>query len=50
MWRATLLVCLRRNEWAREDAAILIQAIFRGYKARVKLSQLIEQMIKNGEL
>lgn len=39
-----------RNEWAREDAAILIQAIFRGYKARILLSEIIEQMIKDGEL
>jgi hypothetical protein len=39
-----------RNEWIKEDAAILIQSIYRGYQARVKLSQMIEQMIKNGEL
>lgn len=46
LWRGYSL----RNEWAREDAAILIQAIFRGYKARVLLSTIIEQMIKDGEL
>jgi hypothetical protein len=39
-----------RNQWAREDAAILLQAVFRGYKARVLLSQIIEQMILDGEL
>jgi hypothetical protein len=39
-----------RNEWVREDAALLVQSIFRGYKARVELSAMIEQMIKDGEL
>jgi hypothetical protein len=39
-----------RNEWIKEDAAILLQSIYRGYQARVKLSQMIEQMIKRGEL
>lgn len=39
-----------RNEWVREDAAILIQSIYRGYRARVFLSEMIEQMIQNGEL
>lgn len=39
-----------RNEWAREDAAILLQSIFRGYKARVLLSSIIEQMIQDGDL
>jgi hypothetical protein len=39
-----------RNEWVREDAAILIQSIYRGYRARIFLSEMIEQMIQNGEL
>lgn len=39
-----------RTEWAREDAAILMQSIYRGYRARVLLSQMIEQLIKEGEL
>lgn len=39
-----------RVEWIREDAAILIQSIFRGYRARILLSLMIEQMIKDGQL
>ncbi len=39
-----------RNEWSREDAAILIQSVFRGYRARIALSEMIEEMIKAGEL
>jgi hypothetical protein len=39
-----------RSEWVKEDAAILIQSVYRGYRARVFLSQMIEQMIQNGEL
>jgi len=39
-----------RNEWIKEDAAILVQSVYRGYRARVKLSQVIEQMIKGGQL
>ncbi len=39
-----------RNEWSREDAAILIQSVFRGYRARIALSDMIEQLIKAGEL
>lgn len=39
-----------RTEWAREDAAILMQSIYRGYRARILLSQMIEQLIKEGEL
>jgi hypothetical protein len=39
-----------RNEWVREDAAILVQSIFRGYRARVQLSKMIEEMITAGEL
>lgn len=39
-----------RTEWAREDAAILMQSIYRGYRARVLLSNMIEQLIKQGEI
>jgi hypothetical protein len=39
-----------RNEWIKEDAAILLQSIWRGYKARILLSKIIEQMIKDGQL
>jgi len=39
-----------RNEWIKEDASILIQSIWRGYKARCLLSSMIEQMIKDGQL
>ena len=39
-----------RTDWAREDAAILMQSIYRGYRARVLLSQMIEDLIKEGEL
>lgn len=45
-WRGFSL----RNEWAREDAAILLQAIYRGYKARVLISKIIEQMLQDGQL
>lgn len=41
---------LLRNDWAREDSAILIQTIFRGYRARILLSQMIEQLIQAGDL
>lgn len=39
-----------RSEWAKEDSAILIQSIVRSYLARIRLSKMIEQMIKSGEL
>lgn len=39
-----------RNEWAREDAAILLQSVYRGYRARVRLSYMIEQMFSAGEI
>lgn len=39
-----------RNEWAREDAAILIQAVFRGYRGRITLSRMIENLLQAGEL
>lgn len=39
-----------RRDWQREDAAILLQSVFRGYLARIRLSKMIEQMIKAGEL
>lgn len=41
---------LLRSDWAREDAAILMQAVYRGYRARVLLSDMIEQLIKQGEI
>ena len=41
---------LLRTSWAREDAAILMQSIYRGYKARVLLSNMIEDLIKQGEM
>ncbi len=39
-----------RNEWAREDAAILIQSVYRGYRGRARVSYLIEQLINAGEI
>lgn len=39
-----------RRDWVREDAAILIQAVFRGYLARIEIGKLIEKMIQSGEL
>jgi hypothetical protein len=39
-----------RTDWAREDSAILLQSVWRGYKARVLLSKMIESMILEGEL
>lgn len=41
---------LLRMDWAREDAAILMQSIYRGYRARVLLSNMIEQLIQQGEI
>ena len=40
---------LLRKEWQREDAAIHIQAVFRGHKGRLHVSNIIEEMIANGE-
>lgn len=37
-----------RNEWQKEDAAILIQATFRGHKGRIEVSNMIEKMIEDG--
>lgn len=39
-----------RNEWAKEDASILLQAVIRGYLARVRLSKIIAAMYQNGQL
>lgn len=39
-----------RYDWAREDAALLIQSVYRGYRARVHVGEMIEEMINNGEL
>mmetsp|Transcript_25912 Transcript_25912/g.43544 ORF Transcript_25912/g.43544 Transcript_25912/m.43544 type:complete len:538 (-) Transcript_25912:187-1800(-) len=39
-----------RNDWAREDAAILMQSIYRGYRARVLVGNMIETMIREGDL
>lgn len=36
-----------RNEWAKEDASILLQAVIRGYLARVRLSKVIAAMYQN---
>lgn len=33
-----------RNDWIREDSAILLQAVFRGYRDRVRVSNLIEAL------
>lgn len=39
---------LLRLEWKREDAAILIQTIYRGHRGRLFVSHMIERMIAEG--
>ena len=41
---------LLRGEWAKEDAAILIQTVYRGHQGRAKFSLMIEEMIARGDL
>ena len=38
-----------RNEWYREDCAILIQSVWRGYTARALASDMIEVMLLEHE-
>jgi hypothetical protein len=38
-----------RNEWIKEDSAILIQSVFRGYVARCYVAELIQQLFESGE-
>jgi len=38
-----------RRDWINEDAAILIQSMFRGYRARVKVIAMIEELLASGE-
>ena len=40
---------LLRNEWYREDCAILIQSVWRGYTARALASDMIEVMLLEQE-
>lgn len=39
-----------RSEWMKEDAAITIQAFFRGYSGRCKVSKMLEELYRMGEL
>ena len=39
---------LLRLEWKREDAAILVQTIYRGHRGRLFVSHMIERMIAEG--
>lgn len=39
-----------RSQWIREDAAIRLQAAYRGYKGRVRVFQLIEEMMASGQM
>ena len=39
-----------RSQWAYEDAAIRIQSVLRGYRARVKVFKLIERLMEQGSL
>lgn len=39
-----------RNEWSKEGAIILIQAIVRGHLQRCKLARMIEEMFATGQL
>lgn len=37
-------------KWLREDCATLIQATFRGYVTRIKVGQMIVDLMENGDL
>lgn len=39
-----------RNEWIREDSAILIQAAYRGYAERCRVSLMLEELYRSGQL
>lgn len=39
-----------RNEWSKEGAVILIQAIVRGHLQRCRLARMIEEMFATGQL
>lgn len=39
-----------RNEWIKEDAAILIQAIYRGYAERCRVAIMLEELFQSGQL
>ena len=39
-----------RNEWIREDSAILIQAVYRGYAERCRVSLMLEELFHSGQL
>lgn len=39
-----------RNEWIKEDAAILIQAIYRGYAERCRVALMLEELFHSGQL
>ena len=46
LWRGYSL----RWEWLKEDAAIIIQMIVRGFLARCMVSDMLEELYANGEL
>ena len=37
-----------RRDWINEDAAILIQSVYRGYYTRLRVSTMIDELIANG--
>jgi hypothetical protein len=39
-----------RNEWVKEDAVILIQAMYRGYAERCRVALMLEELFQSGQL
>jgi hypothetical protein len=39
-----------RHAWLREDAAVMIQSVYRGYRARVYVVEMIEELLAQGKI
>jgi hypothetical protein len=39
-----------RNEWIKEDAVILIQAVYRGFAERCRVALMLEELFQSGQL